>query len=83
MIKQKACQEERTFYVVESITCDLCQIEYTAKKKMSEIVNFHRISFITGFGSIFGDNMLIICDICQHCLNIVLDGKYREVDLSL
>ena len=53
---------------VISITCDICGKTYCKTKDIFEVAEFHHINFIGGYGSVFGDEALVQCDICQHCL---------------
>ena len=59
------------------ITCDVCKKTFVINdvNEIDEIQEFHYINFYGGYGSIFGDETLVQCDICQHCLNEKL-GKY-------
>lgn len=63
--------------VVHSITCDKCgkNIEPDDWAEWQEVTT---ISFRGGFGSIFGDETSMRCDLCQHCLKDVL-GEYLKV----
>jgi len=45
--------------------CDRCKKEYSDPLDTQE---FHRIRFRGGYASVFGDDVDISCDICQHCL---------------
>ncbi len=55
-----------------SITCDKCtkvyMVEDDEKDCRLEIQEFHTIRFRGGYGSVFGDETEVQCDICQHCL---------------
>ena len=59
---------------VTSITCDVCKKEYvpTDYFEYQEIVT---VSFVGGYGSIFGDGNKVRIDICQHCFKEKL-GQY-------
>ena len=50
---------------VASYTCDVCGITDDNDMDMQE---YHRVDFIGGYKSIFGDGAHIRCDICQRCL---------------
>lgn len=56
-----------------SITCDKCHKVYSVeddeKECRLEIQEFHRIDFVGGYSSVFGDETKVQCDICQHCLH--------------
>jgi antitoxin CcdA len=58
-----------------SVTCDICQKEYT---DVMDIQEFHQIYFTAGYASVFGDGSHVECDICQHCLKEKL-GEYLKV----
>lgn len=58
---------------IEKIECDKCHIIY---KDSMEIQEFLIIDFIGGYKSIFGDGNHIKADICQYCLQKMLNGIY-------
>ena len=65
-------------YEVESKTCDICGKTYTKENNdILEFQEFLEIRFNGGYGSVFGDMMLVECDICQHCLKTMLGDKVR------
>ncbi len=47
---------------------------------MLEIQEFHRIRFIGGYASVFGDVDHIECDLCQRCLKEMIKDYFRVVD---
>ena len=69
--------------IAESITCDVCKKTYYYRKDdnsnnnddIMEIQEFLNINFRGGYCSIFGDDVLMRGDICQHCLKEKL-GEY-------
>jgi hypothetical protein len=65
--------------VVVAIICDKCKKEYHIED-IGEFQEFHYIRHTCGYDSIFGDDSIIECDICQHCLMRILDGAYRIVE---
>lgn len=44
-----------------------------------EIQEFHHVDFIGGYGSVFGDETRVRCDICQHCLHGMIGGVIQGV----
>ena len=66
MIKYKTEKVERK--VGESITCDICKKKFYYEKDWLEIQEFVYIRERGGYGSVFGDDLSIEADICQHCL---------------
>ena len=62
---------------VSEVTCDICKKTFKTdiSEDIDELQEFHYIDFCGGYGSIFGDETLVQCDICQHCLKEKL-GKY-------
>jgi len=64
---------------LESITCDVCKKIYL-KKDIDEIQEFTYINKECGYGSVFGDENTVECDICQHCLKSLLKNKYRIIE---
>jgi len=81
MIKREKIK--KPFYDIISKKCDKCGKEYDAIDDMFECQEFHHISFTGGYGSVFGDDSDIECDICQHCLKKMIDGIYREDSYSI
>ena len=61
--------------VVKSITCDVCNEKYTDDLELQEFIH---IEHDGGYGSVFGDETEIRCDICQKCLKEKL-GKFLIV----
>ena len=47
------------------VKCDVCGKEYDMKDRM-EIQEFHKVNFVGGYSSVFGDTSHVDCDICQH-----------------
>jgi len=61
-----------------SITCDICGNEYDMQADIDEYQEFTRIRNYAGYGSIFGDNNDVECDICQNCLKSKL-GEFLRI----
>lgn len=76
---RKYKKETQEVLVVETITCDCCKQEFDTKKDFLEIQEMHHISFVGGFGSVFGDNNEVKCDLCQKCLDKLV-GKYLRIN---
>ena len=72
-------EEQQTVKVLDSITCDICGTTYDVENFI-ESQEFLFVDFVGGYGSIFGDMTHVKCDICQHCLKKMIDGKYRSRD---
>ena len=62
-----------------AIVCDVCSKEFDCDIDWQEAQEFHSIQFEAGYGSIFGDQNHVECDICQHCLKQLL-GKYLRIN---
>jgi hypothetical protein len=62
---------------IESIVCDICGMIATTKD-FTEFQEMIQIKHSCGYGSIFGDESDIECDICQTCLKKLL-GKHLKV----
>ncbi len=77
MINKTTIKTLKEETILESITCDICGKTYN-KDDIMELQEFHHIHFTGGYGSVFGDDSYIECDICQHCLHDMIKGKYRE-----
>jgi hypothetical protein len=75
---------QETEYVIHevSIVCDICNKEfsYLEKADILEIQEFYQINFTGGYDSVFGDGTIVQCDVCQHCLLKMIQGKYREIE---
>ncbi len=71
MIKYK--QVQKMAEEPEAVVCDVCKAEFAADGL--ETQEFHHVQFTGGYGSIFGDGMIVECDICQHCLKSLI-GEY-------
>lgn len=67
--------------VAKKIKCDVCKKEYSyeSNEDYLEIQEFHHIRRRGGYSSVFGDDVGMKCDICQHCLDKLL-GEYLLVD---
>jgi len=63
--------------VIEFIECDICHKKFY-RDDFIETQEFHCIDFIGGYGSIFGDEARIQCDLCQNCLREKL-GSYLRI----
>lgn len=61
-----------------SIKCDVCHKVYDIGDTF-EVQEFHHIKFMGGYGSVFGDEAWVECDICQHCLKKLI-GDYCRVE---
>jgi len=76
MIKKetKIVKKEETKIV--GYECDRCGREYSSDD-WEEVQEFHHINFTGGYGSIFGDETTVECDICQNCLYIMIKDYMR------
>lgn len=81
MIKFETIIETVETKKVESIQCDKCKKEYDVED-VFEIQEFHHIKFGGGWGSVFGDESAIDCDICQHCLKEMIGEICRYNGLT-
>ena len=78
MIKYKEQKEVNIVRIAVKFFCDICGKEYKPDDHF-EIQEFLHIRRTGGYGSVFGDEERIECDICQHCLKTFIDGKYRII----
>jgi len=69
---EKVEVEEKT---LDSVICNVCKRKYKWPEEEMEIQEFHRIHFVGGYASVFGDCVEMEGDICQHCLDEKL-GEY-------
>jgi len=65
--------------VLDFVTCDVCKKVFKMPKNELDIQEMGSISFVGGYGSIFGDGTKVECDICQYCLSELL-GKYLRIN---
>lgn len=56
-------------YVV-GLKCDMCGKTYTDCFDTQEFFSFSNIG---GYSSVFGDNVEISMDICQHCMKKIIN----------
>jgi hypothetical protein len=61
---------------LQKIICDCCKKEFT---DIFEIQEFISIEKDTGYGSIFGDDSLLLLDLCQHCVKKLLEPYIKIV----
>jgi len=71
-----------TILVADVIECDRCHKKYKVGSDPNscdiiEIQEFNTISFSGGFGSVFGDESHVECDLCQHCLKELIGDICR------
>ena len=79
MIKFKTTICEQEIKTPINIICDKCLKEYDPEKDTMEVQEFLHIKYTGGYGSIFGDESVIECDICQHCVKKLI-GDIIRVD---
>lgn len=77
MIKTIERTELRIAEEFEYIECDCCHKKFY-KEDICERQEFLYIHQVGGYGSIFGDEAKIECDLCQHCIKELL-GPYLRV----
>ena len=75
---RKTVKRTRTKIPV-TIECDICHKIFNVEDDVFEIQEFHHVRFRGGYGSVFGDESSIACDICQHCLKQLI-GEYCRVE---
>jgi hypothetical protein len=78
IIYKTEMQEQKT---VDSLVCDVCSRKYCYQNNedVMEIQEFHHIRFRGGYSSVFGDDVIMKADICQHCLKDKI-GDYLIVE---
>ena len=79
MIKDKIKTTKVKTRKVESYICDKCKKVFDIEDYL-EIQEFHMISFIGGYGSVFGDGSEVSCEICQYCLKDMIKDIVRILD---
>ena len=82
MLTYKKVKKEIDF--LEEKLCDKCGRKIIAKNISDadswEWQEFYHIKFTGGYGSVFGDDFIIECDFCQHCLKELIGPYYRSHD---
>ena len=68
---KKVMVEQRQFV---SAICDCCKKEFTDQIDFQEFLCYHNIC---GYGSVFGDGMIMSLDLCQDCVKKLL-GDYIQ-----
>jgi hypothetical protein len=77
MKKEHILKKVEEYPVLDAMICDICKKEYTDQ---FEIQEFFYIRHTGSYLSIFGDEMVLHIDICQHCMKkMLVDSK---VDLE-
>lgn len=82
MIKTETVVEAKTYEKALSYQCDKCKKEYDIDD-VFEIQEFHHIRFDGGYGSVFGDDTRVECDLCQQCLKKIIGDICRYDGLTL
>jgi hypothetical protein len=71
---------ERVVREPVNVTCDKCGNSYLYDSVGEmEIQEFHHVRFTGGYGSVFGDGVLVEADICQNCLKEIL-GEWCRIN---
>lgn len=63
---------------ITDIVCDKCGKVITPND-MTEWQETIRIEFVGGYGSVFGDENYVTCDLCQKCLDELI-GKFCYIN---
>lgn len=74
----KTIREVQEYEEVTKIICDRCG-KNIGPDDIVEMQEFLEISFTGGYGSVFGDQSIVECDICQECL-MELIGDFCRID---
>ena len=61
----------------KSVICYRCKRKFDDRDGGLELQEFHHISFVGGYGSVFGDGVEVKCKLCQHCLKEVIGDWCR------
>lgn len=67
-------QEPQVLNKLETITCDICKIDYDNTFDTQEFLSWTNYC---GYGSIFGDMNKLEIDICQHCQKKLFGNNAR------
>lgn len=66
-------------FIPVAIICDRCG-KRTERDDVIEWQEYFKIKYQGGYGSVFGDESIIECEICQHCLQELIGSFARVVD---
>ena len=77
MLKTETKKQVVKEKVVTTKICDKCGLEATYDDVV-EWQEFYHIRFTGGYGSVFGDESRIECDLCQKCLKGMIGDICRE-----
>lgn len=77
MIKFKTTIEEHEIKTPIVVICDKCLKECDPEKDTMEVQEFLHIKYTGGYGSVFGDESKIECDICQNCVRKLIGDIIR------
>ena len=80
MIRYQKKVKRTRVKIPTSIECDICHKSFDVEDDIFETQEFHHVRFRGGYGSVFGDESSIACDICQHCLKRLISEYYRVED---
>lgn len=69
--------KEKKVKFLSEIECDICNRKAFIEGSDYQFGEFITISNVTGYASIFGDNVNITIDICQYCLKDKLGDWLR------
>lgn len=83
MIKTETIKEIKETEKILSFQCDKCKKEFDYEVDIFEIQEFHHIHFVGGYGSVFGDETHVQCDLCQRCLMEIIGDICRYDGLTL
>jgi len=72
MITYKTEMVERQ--ILDKFICDRCKKDISDEMELQEI---HSIQFTGGYNSVFGDENIVTCDLCQQCLKELI-GDFCE-----
>jgi hypothetical protein len=64
--------------MLKKISCDCCKKEFIPVINETEIQEFLSIEKTNGYGSIFGDETFLKCDLCQECVKKLI-SKYSTI----
>lgn len=78
MLIEQEIEEVKKEKVIVAYICDRCKKRIEWEDHM-EFQEMHHIDFRAGYGSIFGDETRVKCDLCQDCLKELI-GEFARTD---
>lgn len=81
MRKYKETEETYIKKTETKVICDKCGREAgQGVEDIAELQEFQTLGIMGGYGSVFGDGVELVCDLCQHCIKELIGPYLREMN---